>query len=62
MDEVTLMQATQAFFTTKIGGVGIGLMLSTRFITAAGGSLDIRSQLDEGSTITLRLPLVKDPS
>jgi two-component system sensor histidine kinase HydH len=54
MDQETIKRATQAFFTTKAQGTGIGLSLVKKFMEAAGGSLGFRSKVGEGTTVQLR--------
>ncbi|MFL5308290.1 MAG: response regulator [Polyangia bacterium] len=46
------------FFTTKPAGVGTGLGLAIchRILTDLGGSIDVRSQPGEGTTVSVRLP------
>jgi hypothetical protein len=46
-----------ASITRKYGGTGLGLVISQRFCEMMGGSLAVKSTLDEGSTFTLRLPV-----
>jgi len=38
-------------------GTGLGLSIVETIVTAHGGELDIRSQVDEGSVLTMRIPL-----
>jgi signal transduction histidine kinase len=44
-----------------IPGIGLGLFVSRRIAEAHGGSIEIQSVLQEGSTFTLRLPLEPPP-
>jgi PAS domain S-box-containing protein len=55
-------RAFERFFTTKERGQGSGLGLSLvrEFAEGAGGSVALQSQVGTGTTITLRLPLVRD--
>lgn len=49
------------FFTTKdVGkGAGLGLHLVYQLITKHGGQIEIESQLDQGCTVTVHLPVKK---
>ena len=49
------------YFTTKNMGNGIGLAISHSIITRHGGHIDVRSQLNVGSTFTLYLPASAAP-
>lgn len=40
-----------------IPGTGLGLSLSKRMVEAHGGSIDVQSECDVGTTITVRLPV-----
>ncbi|MDE1207684.1 response regulator [Tenacibaculum larymnensis] len=42
---------------SKVGGIGIGLALSKEFAEFLNGSLTVESNLREGSTFTLKVPL-----
>jgi signal transduction histidine kinase len=44
--------------TRATGGVGLGLALAKRIMDAHGGGIDLASQVDAGTTVTFRLPLV----
>jgi PAS domain S-box-containing protein len=44
------------FFTTKEKGTGLGLAVAQKLIEAHGGSIEVNSQVDVGSTFRIRLP------
>jgi PAS domain S-box-containing protein len=44
--------------TRKYGGTGLGLVLSRRFCQMMGGDIAVTSRLGQGSTFTVRLPVV----
>ena len=54
-----LEKLTKPFFTTKSNGNGLGLAIAKRVITAHGGQLAITSNATVGTTVTIRLPLLK---
>jgi len=56
MDESTLGQVFQPFFTTKPGGLGLGLSISQTIISNHGGVLSARSRKGAGSTFRIDLP------
>ncbi|MBR0086229.1 MAG: HAMP domain-containing histidine kinase [Lachnospiraceae bacterium] len=44
----------------KMGGAGLGLAISSEIISRHKGSMDIRSEEDKGTTVTVKLPLSRE--
>jgi signal transduction histidine kinase len=60
--EAHLDKIFDPFFTTKEAGqgIGIGLAVCSQIIQAHGGSIAVQSQVGEGCTFTVRLPVAKE--
>jgi two-component system sensor kinase FixL len=58
IDETTLTRLFHPFFTTKAGGMGLGLALSRSIIAAHGGWIWAARNPDRGLTIAFTLPAI----
>ena len=54
-----LEKVFEPFFTTKSGGLGLGLALTRKIVEEHGGRIEFVSRIDEGSVVTLHLPLAQ---
>jgi len=51
----------QLFFTTKgTKGSGLGLPMVQRFVESLGGTITVKSKVDEGTTFNLNIPWIED--
>ncbi len=52
-----LRDVTKPFYTQKVDGSGLGLSIVQSIVEEHGGSMDIKSQEGEGTSVTLTFPL-----
>ena len=57
MDKETLEKLNELFFTTKKNGTGLGVALSNEIILAHNGEINYDSRLNEGTKVTIKLPI-----
>jgi signal transduction histidine kinase len=57
MDEETVDKIFNHFFTTRTEGTGLGLSIVKRLVNDCGGSIDVQSEPDAGSTFTVSIPI-----
>ena len=62
MDEEALERVFEPDFSTKTTGTGLGLPIARRNVELVGGSIEVRSQKGRGTTVTVQLPVVGEPS
>jgi len=62
MTKETIAKLWTPLFTTKAKGMGFGMVICKRNITAHGGKISLESVLGQGTTITVELPLNLKPS
>ena len=55
-----MKQLFDPFFTTKETGMGMGLPISETILANHGGHISAESQLGEGTTFSMALPLARD--
>jgi len=46
----------EPFFSTRIGGHGLGLPTTRKIVEAHGGTIEVQSELGRGTKFTIRLP------
>ena len=54
-------RAFEAFYSTKEEGTGLGLAIVQQIVAAHGGEVEIESEVGEGTTVRVRLPLAPEP-
>ncbi|QST00445.1 PAS domain S-box protein [Pontibacillus sp. ALD_SL1] len=48
----------EPFFTTKEKGTGLGMMVTTKFVESLGGTVKYKSEIGDGTTVTITLPVI----
>jgi signal transduction histidine kinase len=57
MSPESVRTAFEPYFSTKEAGLGLGLALTHKIVTDHGGTITLASELNQGTTATLRLPI-----
>lgn len=58
ISQETMGRLFEPLFTTKAKGLGLGLALAKMFVEGHGGTISVESVEGEGSTFTVRLPVM----
>lgn len=59
MDADLQSKVMRPFFTTRANGNGLGLSVTYQLVEANAGTLEIESEMGEGTTVLVRLPMSK---
>jgi len=62
MDEATLERIFTPYFSTKKSGIGLGLSLARKIVFGHRGTIDVDSEPDRGTRMTLLFPTSSDPA
>jgi signal transduction histidine kinase len=55
--EENLGKIFEPLFTTRAGGIGLGLVIAKESIESQGGIIEVESQVGKGTSFTVRLPV-----
>ncbi len=58
IDSTRLKHLGEPFYSTKEKGTGLGLMICQKIMKEHGGTLKIHSELNEGTTVKLSIPII----
>jgi nitrogen fixation/metabolism regulation signal transduction histidine kinase len=59
MDEEALARAFEPYFSTKASGTGLGLPIAKRNVELSGGTIAVQSARDQGTTVEISLPALR---
>jgi two-component system, LuxR family, sensor kinase FixL len=60
IDPSTASNLFTAFYTTKTGGMGMGLSICRSIIESHCGKITVTSELGQGATFVVRLPMKEE--
>jgi signal transduction histidine kinase len=56
ISEESIGKVFEPYFSTKQAGFGLGLAVTRKIVEEHGGSIEVESEIDRGTTFTVRLP------
>ncbi|HSE97724.1 MAG TPA: ATP-binding protein [Blastocatellia bacterium] len=59
ISEEAIAKIFEPYFSTKKSGFGLGLAVTKKIVDDHKGSIDVQSQVDGGTTFTVKLPAIK---
>jgi signal transduction histidine kinase len=57
MSPETLERIFEPYFTTKVGGTGLGMVFVRQIVDEHRGTINLESEMGRGTTVTIRLPI-----
>jgi signal transduction histidine kinase len=57
MSPEVLAKIFEPYFTTKVGGTGLGMVFVRQIIDEHRGTINLESEVGHGTTVTIRLPI-----
>ena len=57
LDQATLSRIFEPYFSTKMSGTGLGMVIAKRNIELNGGTIAVTSEKHRGTTVTLMFPV-----
>ena len=57
MSTETRQNVFEPLFSTKVHGIGLGLAIAKNLVEINGGKIEVESELGQGSTFSLFLPI-----
>jgi signal transduction histidine kinase len=57
MPKEVVNKVFEPYYTTKIGGTGLGMVFVAQIVAEHRGKINIESQVGQGTTVTIELPL-----
>jgi signal transduction histidine kinase len=57
MSPEVLTKIFEPYFTTKVGGTGLGMVFVRQIVDEHRGTINLESEVGQGTTVTIRLPI-----